>query len=166
LGLGAHHMQTLQLIYREGRARDDPAVPGTKVLASSRGVPWRAGSWPQPAAEDKGETPRAKTDDYARHRCTTRDSDFAVRGPGQRDRARPCIPNMQVALAWCSRSRGVTRRSSARASCDILEEAVGALDIKLDGAELKALADRTARTRVLGHRLNCRRLQLSRAGRR
>ena len=100
--------------------------------------------------EDKGETPRAKTDDYA-HQMYYQDSDFAVVDRVSEIARRRGIPNMQVALAWVLAQPGVTAPIIGASKLRHLEEAVGALDIKLDGAELKALAEPYRPHPVLGH---------------
>jgi len=80
--------------------------------------------------EDHGETVRAKTDKYAHHRG---------------------VPNAQVALAWLLAQPGITAPIIGASKMRHLEDAVAALDLKLDQAELEALAELYQPHPVLGH---------------
>jgi len=100
--------------------------------------------------EDFGETVRSKTDEYA-HGMYYQDSDFAVAGRvGEIARARG-VPNAQIALAWILQQPGVTAPIVGASKMRHLEDAVAALSIELDEAELKALAEPYQPHRVLGH---------------
>jgi len=100
--------------------------------------------------EGFGETVRSKTDEYAQG-MYYQSSDFAVaeRVAGVA-RARG-VPNAQVALAWILQQPGVTAPIVGASKMQHLEDAVSALSIKLEEAELKALEEPYAPHRILGH---------------
>ncbi len=100
--------------------------------------------------EDKGETSRAKTDDFA-HKLYYDDSDFAVVDRvGEVARARG-VSNAQVALAWLLHQPGVTAPIVGASKPHHLDDALAALELTLDAAELKALAEPYRPHPVLGH---------------
>jgi aryl-alcohol dehydrogenase (NADP+) len=91
-------------------------------------------------AEDKGETARAKVDDFA-HRLYYADSDFrivdrVVAVAGARG-ARPA----QVALAWLLRQPGVTAPIVGASKMYQLDDALAALDIELSDDEARRLEE-------------------------
>jgi aryl-alcohol dehydrogenase (NADP+) len=91
-------------------------------------------------AADKGDTPRAKTDDFA-HKLYYADSDFRIV-----DRvvavanARGVAP-AQIALAWVLHQPGITAPIVGASKMHQLDEAVAALDIKLSAEELRQLEE-------------------------
>jgi len=100
--------------------------------------------------EDFGETLRSKTDEYAQG-LYYQPSDFAVvERVGEIARQRG-VPNAQVALAWVLQQPGVTSPIVGASKMSHLEDAVAALSVKLDEAELKSLAEPYTPHRVLGH---------------
>jgi aryl-alcohol dehydrogenase (NADP+) len=100
--------------------------------------------------EDRGETLRAKTDEYA-HSLYYQPSDFdVVDRIAQVVRARG-VSNAQVALAWVLQQPGITAPVVGASKMQHLDDAVAATQLKLDGAELKALAEPYQPHRVLGH---------------
>jgi len=100
--------------------------------------------------EDRGETLRAKTDDYA-HKLYYQESDFAVVDRVSEIARQRGVSNMQVALAWVLAQPGITAPIIGASKMEHLEEAVGALDLKLEEDELKALAEPYQPHPVLGH---------------
>jgi aryl-alcohol dehydrogenase-like predicted oxidoreductase len=101
-------------------------------------------------AQDFGETTRAKTDEIAQ-RLYYQPSDFAVVDRvGEIARQRG-IPNAQVALAWMLHQPGVTAPIVGASKMKHLDDAIAALSVKLDPAELKALGEAYQPHRVLGH---------------
>ena len=62
------------------------------------------------------------------------------------------MPNAQVALAWLLAQPAVTAPIIGASKMSHLDDAVAALELKLDDAELKALAEPYRPHRVLGHR--------------
>jgi len=100
--------------------------------------------------KDRGETIRAKTDDYA-HKMYYQESDFAVVERLSEIAERRGVSNMQVALAWVLAQPGITAPIIGTSKMEHLDEAVAALSLKLDEAELKALAEPYRPHPVLGH---------------
>jgi aryl-alcohol dehydrogenase (NADP+) len=101
-------------------------------------------------AQDFGETTRAKTDDYAQ-KMYYQPSDFAVVDRVATIAQQRGIPNAQVALAWVMQQPGVTAPIIGASKSKHLDDAIAALDVKLDPADLKALAEPYQPHRVLGH---------------
>jgi 1-deoxyxylulose-5-phosphate synthase len=100
--------------------------------------------------QDRGETVRAKTDDFA-HRYYYEDSDFAVVDRVGEIARKRGVSNAQVALAWLVHQPGVTAPIIGASKPHHLEDALKALDLKLEAAELKALAEPYRPHPVLGH---------------
>jgi aryl-alcohol dehydrogenase-like predicted oxidoreductase len=88
--------------------------------------------------EDSGDTVRAETDDYSR-RQYYRPQDFAVVEQITEVAKKRGVSNAQVALAWVLQQPGVTAPIIGASKLGHLDEAVAALEIRLDEAELKAL---------------------------
>ena len=61
------------------------------------------------------------------------------------------VPNAQVALAWVLPQPGVTSPIIGASKMEHLDDAVAALNLKLDEEELKALAEPYQPHPVLGH---------------
>jgi aryl-alcohol dehydrogenase (NADP+) len=100
--------------------------------------------------EDKGETSRAKSDDFA-HSMYYADSDFiVVERAGEVARKRG-VSSAQVALAWLLHQEGVVAPIIGASKPHHLDEAIAALALKLEPAELKALEEPYQPHRVLGH---------------
>jgi aryl-alcohol dehydrogenase (NADP+) len=100
--------------------------------------------------EDFGETTRAKTDELSK-KFYYQPSDFAVVDRISEIAKNRGVSNAQVALAWVLAQPGITAPIIGASKMHYLNEAVGALEIKLDEAELKALADAYQPHPVLGH---------------
>jgi aryl-alcohol dehydrogenase (NADP+) len=100
--------------------------------------------------QDHGETLRAKTDDFA-HRMYYQDSDFAVVDRVGEIAQRRGVSSAQVALAWLLRRPGVTAPIIGASKPHHLEDALKALVLKLEDAELEALAEPYRPHPVLGH---------------
>jgi len=100
--------------------------------------------------EDYGETIRAKTDDYA-HQMYYQPSDFAVVERVSEIARRRGVSNAQVALAWLLHQPGVTAPIIGASKMHHLEDAIAALDLRLSGKELAALAEPYQPHPVLGH---------------
>jgi aryl-alcohol dehydrogenase (NADP+) len=101
--------------------------------------------------DDHGETSRAKTDDFA-HSMYYSDSDFAVVERVGEVAKKRGVSHCQVALAWLLHQPGVVAPIIGASKPHHLEEALAALELKLDAAELKALAEPYRPHPVLGHR--------------
>jgi len=100
--------------------------------------------------QDKGDTTRAKSDDFA-HQLYYRDSDFTVVQRVTEIASKHGVPNAQIALAWVLHQPGVTAPIIGASKMQHLEDAVKALEIKLSDEELKALAQPYEPHPVLGH---------------
>jgi 1-deoxyxylulose-5-phosphate synthase len=92
---------------------------------------------------------RAKTDDYARN--LYQESDYQVVDRITQVAAKHGVSNAQVALAWVLHQPGITSPIVGASKMPHLEEAVKALDLKLDESDLKALEESYVPHPVLGH---------------
>jgi aryl-alcohol dehydrogenase-like predicted oxidoreductase len=100
--------------------------------------------------QDYGDTIRAKTDDYGQ-KMYYQDSDFAIVDRVTEIAGKRGVPNMQVALAWILHQPGVTAPIIGASQLHHLDDAVTAVGFKLDGEELRALAEPYRPHPVLGH---------------
>jgi aryl-alcohol dehydrogenase-like predicted oxidoreductase len=100
--------------------------------------------------EDYGETIRAKTDDYGQ-KMYYQDSDFAVVDRVSKIARKRGVSNIQIALAWILHQPGISAPIIGASRMDHLDEAIAALDVKLDAGELKALGEPYRPHPVLGH---------------
>ena len=90
--------------------------------------------------EDHGETLRAKTDDLAQ-KMYYQDSDFTVVERVSQIAQKRGVSNAQVALAWILQRPGVTAPIIGASKMKHLDDALAALDMKLDVEEVKALEE-------------------------
>ena len=97
-----------------------------------------------------GDTVRAQTDAYASE-LYYQPGDFTVVDRVTEIAGKRGIPNAQVALAWVLQQPGITSPIVGATKVQHLDDAVAALDVKLDEAELKALAEPYRPHPVLGH---------------
>jgi aryl-alcohol dehydrogenase (NADP+) len=88
--------------------------------------------------QDKGETGRAKTDQFA-HRLYYQDSDFAVVDKVVELAKIKGVKPIQVALAWILAKPGVSAPIVGVSRQEQIAELVGALTVKLAPAEIAAL---------------------------
>jgi aryl-alcohol dehydrogenase (NADP+) len=100
--------------------------------------------------EDKGETSRARTDDFA-HSMYYTDSDFAVVERAGEIAGKRGVSHAQVALAWLLHQEGVVAPIIGASKPHHLDEAIAVLALELEPAELKALEEPYQPHRVLGH---------------
>jgi aryl-alcohol dehydrogenase (NADP+) len=100
--------------------------------------------------QDKGETARAKSDEFA-HNMYYQESDFAVVDAVSEIAQARGVPNAQVALAWLLAQPGVTAPIVGASKMSHLEDAIAALSLELSPDEIKALSKRYTPHRVLGH---------------
>ncbi len=100
--------------------------------------------------QDFGETVRARTDEYAQG-MYYQDADFAVADRVGEIARKRGVSNAQIALAWLLHQPGVTAPIVGASKMQHLEDAVAALDIRLEADELKALAEPYQPHRILGH---------------
>jgi len=100
--------------------------------------------------EDWGETVRAKTDDYSRKQYY-RPQDFALVDQVTQIAKKREINNAQVALAWVLQQPGITSPIIGATKPHHLEDAIAALSVRLDEAELKLLNEAYEPRGVIGH---------------
>jgi aryl-alcohol dehydrogenase-like predicted oxidoreductase len=100
--------------------------------------------------QDKGETTRARTDDFA-HNLYYRDDDFKVVDRVTEIAQKRGVSNMQVALAWILAQPGITAPIIGSSKMAHLDDNLKALDLRLDADELKALAEPYQPHPILGH---------------
>lgn len=101
-------------------------------------------------AADRGETSRAKTDDFA-HKLYFQDADFAVVERVTAVAKARGVPNAQVALAWLLQKPGVTAPIVGASKPHHLDDALAAVGLTLDPAEVKSLEEPYRPHPVLGH---------------
>jgi aryl-alcohol dehydrogenase (NADP+) len=97
-----------------------------------------------------GTTARAQGDQFARQ-LYFRDDDFTVAARLGEVAAARATPNMQVALAWLLSKPGVTAPIIGASQPHHLDDAVQALDLRLDAAEIERLEEPYRPHPVLGH---------------
>jgi aryl-alcohol dehydrogenase (NADP+) len=100
--------------------------------------------------EGYGDTTRAKTDDLAQ-KFYYNDSDFAVVDEVSAIAKKREASNAQVALAWVLHKPGVTTPIVGASKMPQLEDALQALNLKLDETEMRALEAPYQPHAVLGH---------------
>jgi aryl-alcohol dehydrogenase (NADP+) len=100
--------------------------------------------------EEFGDTVRAKTDDIA-HNLYYHPSDFDVVERVTEIAGRRGVPNAQVALAWILQQPGVTAPIIGASKIQHLDDAIAALNLKLEDTELKALAEPYQPHPISGH---------------
>jgi aryl-alcohol dehydrogenase-like predicted oxidoreductase len=88
--------------------------------------------------ENRGETIRAKTDDFA-HKLYYRPSDFTVVERLSEIAEKRDVQNAQVALAWVLAKPGMTSPIVGASKMAHLDQALAALEIRLDESEIQAL---------------------------
>lgn len=101
--------------------------------------------------ETKGETTRAKSDDFA-HQLYYQDSDFQVVDRVVELAQQRGVPPAQIALAWLLHQPGVTAPIIGASKMHHLEDALSALEIQLTDAECQRLEQPYQPHPVLGHR--------------
>jgi aryl-alcohol dehydrogenase-like predicted oxidoreductase len=100
--------------------------------------------------QDRGETARAKSDEFA-HNMYYQESDFAVVDAVSEIARTRGVPNAQVALAWLLAQPGVTAPIVGASKMSHLEDAIAALSLTLSADEIAALSKPYTPHRVLGH---------------
>ena len=99
---------------------------------------------------EHGDTTRAKTDDFA-HQLYYAESDFVIADRVVALAQNRGVKPTQIALAWLLAKPGVTAPIVGASKLVHLDEAVAALDVKLDPAEMKCLEEPYQPHQVLGH---------------
>jgi 1-deoxyxylulose-5-phosphate synthase len=99
--------------------------------------------------EDKGETTRAKSDDFA-HKMYYQESDYVVVDRLTELAKKHGIPNAQMALAWMLHKPGVSSPIIGATKPHHIEDAIKALQVKLSDEEVKHLEEPYQPHPVLG----------------
>ena len=99
---------------------------------------------------DRGETTRAKSDEFD-HRLYYQESDFQVVDRVAQIAKKRAVNNVQVALAWILQQPGLTAPIIGATKAHHLDDAVKALELKLEPEELKALEEPYRPHPILGH---------------
>jgi aryl-alcohol dehydrogenase (NADP+) len=152
--LGVARFVTMQnhynLVYRE---EEREMIPLCKAEGIGL-IPWsplaRGFLAGNRSREEKGETIRAKTDAFA-HDLYYRDSDFTVVERISEIAKKRGVNNAQVALAWMLSKPEVSAPIIGASKMSHLEDALKALEIKLDAEEIKALEEPYEPHPILGH---------------
>ena len=100
--------------------------------------------------DGEGATLRARTDEYAQ-RLYFDDSDFTVAEGAAALAGERGVPPAQIALAWLLSRPGVTAPVVGATRVEHVEEAIGALSIALEPAEIERLESGYRPHPVLGH---------------
>jgi aryl-alcohol dehydrogenase-like predicted oxidoreductase len=150
--LGRARFVTMQshynLVYREEEREMIPLcrAEGVGVLAWS---PLARGFLAGNRGAD-GATLRGRTDDIAR-RFYAHESDRAVLARVSEVARRRGVSDAQVALAWLAGRPGVTAPLVGASKPQHIDDAVQALELKLDAAEIELLSSAYAPHPVIGH---------------
>ena len=99
---------------------------------------------------DRGETTRAKTDDFAAEMYYT-DADFMIAGRAADLAARRGLKPAQIALAWLLSKPGVTAPIIGASKMPQLDEAIAALEVRLDPDDIAFLEEAYVPHGILGH---------------
>lgn len=99
---------------------------------------------------DRGDTRRAKSDVFA-HQLYYQEADFEIADRCSQVGARLGVAPAQVALAWLLHKPGVTAPIVGATKLEQLDQAVAALAIRLDGADMHFLEERYQPHPILGH---------------
>lgn len=100
--------------------------------------------------EDYGETVRAKTDEFSRRQYYS-EQDFAIVDRIAEVAKKRGANNAQIALAWVLQQPGVTAPIVGASKMHQLDDAIAALNIKLDDSELKSLAEHYRPRAIMAH---------------
>jgi len=152
--LGLRRFVTMQnhynLVYREEEREMNPLCQAEGVgliLWSPLARGFLTKNRPQGS---EGATLRAKNDGFAQSMYKEA-ADYAVVDQVSAIASRRGVTNAQVALAWLLHQPGVTAPIVGASKMHQLEEAVQALDLKLDAGELQTLTEPYRPHPVLGH---------------
>ena len=139
------------LVYREEEREMNPLCLEEKIGL----IPWSplargflAGN--RKRGEGRGETTRAKTDDFAQG-LYYKDSDYTVVDRLTEVAKQRGVSNSQIALAWILSKPGVTSPIIGASKMPHLDEALKAIEIKLTPEEVKSLEEPYEPHPILGH---------------
>lgn len=100
--------------------------------------------------EDRGDTTRAKTDEFAQE-LYYQDSDFQIVDCITQIAEQRGVSNAQVALAWLLDQPGVIAPIIGASKLEQLEDLTKGLEVKLTAEEIAALSKPYQPHPVLGH---------------
>jgi aryl-alcohol dehydrogenase (NADP+) len=100
--------------------------------------------------DGKSETARARTDDFG-HSLYYRDSDWNIVDRVVEIAGARGVKPAQVALAWVAAKPGISSPIIGASKMYQLDDAVGALDLKLTGDEMQRLEELYEPHPILGH---------------
>ena len=136
------------LVYREEEREMLPLCQDQKIAV----IPWSPlarGLLTGKRTKGGEETERARTDAFGKS-LYTRDDDFHISNLVNEIAEERGIPNAQVALAWLFSKRIITAPIIGASKPGHLEDAVGALNVKLTEEEIKRLEEPYQPHPVLG----------------
>jgi aryl-alcohol dehydrogenase (NADP+) len=99
---------------------------------------------------DRGDTQRAKSDDYA-HQLYYTDADFTIADRVSETAARRGVKPTQIALAWLLGKDAVVAPIIGASKLEHLADAIAALDVELEPQDVAYLEEAYQPHRVLGH---------------
>ncbi|MGA7317052.1 MAG: aldo/keto reductase [Silvibacterium sp.] len=138
------------LVYREEEREMNPLCRAEGIGL----IPWsplaRGFLAGNRSKQDYGETVRAKTDDYAKG-LYYRDSDFKIVDRVTEIAQKRGVSNAQIALAWMLSKPEVSAPIIGASKMHHLDDALKALDLRLDADEIKALEEPYEPHPILGH---------------
>ncbi len=152
--LGIARFVTMQnhynLVYREEEREMNPLCRAEGIGL----IPWsplaRGFVAGNRSKQGFGETLRAKTDEFGQN-LYYRDSDFKIVDRITDVAKKRGVSNVQVALAWILSKPEVSSPIIGASKAHHLDEALGALEIKLDADEIKSLEEPYEPHPILGH---------------
>ena len=100
--------------------------------------------------EDYGETVRAKTDEFSRRQYYSA-TDFAIVDRISEVAKNRGVNNAQIALAWVLQQPGITAPIIGASKMVQLDDAIAALNIRLEDSELKLLAEHYRPRAIMAH---------------
>ena len=100
--------------------------------------------------EDYGETVRAKTDEFSRRQYYSA-TDFAIVDRISEVAKNRGVNNAQIALAWVLQQPGITAPIVGASKMYQLDDAIAAMNIKLEESELKLLAEHYRPRAIMAH---------------
>jgi aryl-alcohol dehydrogenase (NADP+) len=138
------------LIYREEEREMNPLCRAEGVAL----IPWsplaRGFLAGNRRSEDKGETVRAKSDEFA-HGLYYKEDDFQVVDHVTEIAKKRGVPNAQIALAWILHKPGVTAPIIGATKANHIPDAVKGAEIKLSAEEIAYLEAPYKPHPILGH---------------
>jgi aryl-alcohol dehydrogenase-like predicted oxidoreductase len=137
------------LVYREEEREMLPLCKDQNIAV----IPWSPlarGLLTGKRTKGGSETERARTDAFGRS-IYTRDDDFIISDVVNQMAQERGVPNAQIALSWLFSKSVVTAPIIGASKPGHLEDAVGALSIKLSQEEIKRLEEPYQPHPILGH---------------